>query len=285
MSRPLVERCSLNSLVGVGAAQRSSKLAKIGLHTVQDTHNIPPPFPALRRPYPSLPHWRTAARHLRATVEGEVLGNITFGGRRMMTCQISDGCKTTPCAFNFNAAMKNSTATGRRVLAYGEAKRGKYGARMIHRNIACAGRLNTPELQETLTPSIRPPGREAKATLRRKLTDPGAGLLDTCAIAELLPPELARGMIMSLPEALRTLHRPPPTLQLADLETGKHPAQRQRCEELLARQPPVCWRFARRRAAPTTLAKYQQHIPKTSCWRRCRLNPPARRRGWWQNRT
>ncbi|MGG2377164.1 ATP-dependent DNA helicase RecG, partial [Salmonella enterica] len=50
----------------------------------------------------------------------------------------------------------------------------------------------------------------------------------------LLPPELAQGM-MSLPEALRTLHRPPPTLQLADLETGKHPAQRRLIlEELLA---------------------------------------------------
>ena len=34
--------------------------------------------------------------------------------------------------FNFSAAMKNSLATGRRVLAYGEAKRGKYGAEMIH---------------------------------------------------------------------------------------------------------------------------------------------------------
>nr|VUD25531.1 ATP-dependent DNA helicase [Salmonella sp. NCTC 7297] len=38
-----------------------------------------------------------------------------------------------------------------------------------------------------------------------------------------------------MPEALRTLHRPPPTLQLADLETGKHPAQRRLIlEELLA---------------------------------------------------
>ncbi|MGQ7789075.1 hypothetical protein ACULNC_00750 [Shigella flexneri] len=32
--------------------------------------------------------------------------------------------------------------------------------------------------------------------------------------------------MMTLPEALRTLHRPPPTLQLSDLETGQHPAQR-----------------------------------------------------------
>lgn len=45
-----------------------------------------------------------------------------------------------------------------------------------------------------------------QATLR-KLTDQALDLLDTCAIAELLPPELLQGM-MSLPEALRTLHRP-----------------------------------------------------------------------------
>ncbi|MDI8799982.1 OB-fold nucleic acid binding domain-containing protein, partial [Salmonella enterica subsp. enterica serovar Montevideo] len=42
----------------------------------------------------------------------------TFGGRRMMTCQISDGSGIlTMRFFNFNAAMKNSLATGRRVLA------------------------------------------------------------------------------------------------------------------------------------------------------------------------
>lgn len=59
-------------------------------------------------------------------------------------------------------------------------------------------------------------------------------LLDTCAIAELLPPELSQGMI-SLKDALRTLHRPPPDMALADLESGEHPAQRRLImEELLA---------------------------------------------------
>ncbi|MGL6018185.1 MAG: ATP-dependent DNA helicase RecG, partial [Gibbsiella quercinecans] len=49
-----------------------------------------------------------------------------------------------------------------------------------------------------------------------------------------LPPELSAGLI-SLPQALHTLHRPPPDIQLADLEQGKHPAQRRLIlEELLA---------------------------------------------------
>lgn len=55
--------------------------------------------------------------------------------------------------------------------------------------------------------------------------------------------------MMSLPEALRTLHRPPPTLQLADLETGKHPAQRRLIlEELLAHNLSML-ALSRRRAA------------------------------------
>ena len=170
-----------------------------------------------------------------ATVEGEVLNcNISFGGRRMMTCQISDGSGIlTMRFFNFNAAMKNSLATGRRVLAYGEAKRGKYGAEMIHPEYRVQGDLSTPELQETLTP-VYPTTEGVKQATLRKLTDQALDLLDTCAIEELLPPELSQGM-MTLPEALRTLHRPPPTLQLSDLETGQHPAQRRLIlEELLA---------------------------------------------------
>ncbi len=151
-----------------------------------------------------------------------------------MTCQISDGTGIlTMRFFNFNAAMKNSLATGRRVLAYGEAKRGKYGAEMIHPEYRVQGDLSSPELQETLTP-VYPTTEGIKQATLRKLTDRALELLDTCAINELLPPELAQGM-MSLPEALRTLHRPPPTLQLIDLESGKHPAQRRLIlEELLA---------------------------------------------------
>ncbi|WP_348265584.1 OB-fold nucleic acid binding domain-containing protein, partial [Salmonella enterica] len=75
-------------------------------------------------------------------VEGEVLNwNISFAGGRMMTCQISDGSGILSMRFfNFNAAMKNSLATGLRVVAYGEAKRAKYGAEMIHPEYPLQGR-------------------------------------------------------------------------------------------------------------------------------------------------
>lgn len=231
MKGRLLDAIPLSSLTGVGAAQ-SSKLAKIGLVNVQDLLLHLP----LR--YEDRTQLYTIADLLPgiyATVEGEVLNcNVTFGGRRMMTCQISDGSGIlTLRFFNFSAAMKNSLATGKSVLAYGEAKRGKYGAEMIHPEYRVQGDLTSPALADTLTP-VYPTTEGIKQATLRKLTDQALELLDTCAIAELLPAELAQGM-MSLPEALRTLHRPPPTLQLADLESGQHPAQRRLIlEELLA---------------------------------------------------
>jgi len=231
MKGRLLDAIPLSSLTGVGAAQ-SSKLAKIGLVNVQDLLLHLP----LR--YEDRTQLYTIADLLPgiyATVEGEVLNcNVTFGGRRMMTCQISDGSGIlTLRFFNFSAAMKNSLSTGKRVLAYGEAKRGKYGAEMIHPEYRIQGDLSSPALADTLTP-VYPTTEGIKQATLRKLTDQALELLDTCAITELLPAELAQGM-MSLPEALRTLHRPPPTLQLADLESGQHPAQRRLIlEELLA---------------------------------------------------
>ena len=95
------------------------------------------------------------------------------------------------------------------------------------------GENSVTELQETLTPVYSTTEGIRQATLRN-LTDQALKLLETCAIAELLPPELSHGM-MSLPDALQMLHRPPPDMQLADLESGKHPAQRRLIlEELLA---------------------------------------------------
>ncbi len=231
MKGRLLDAVPLNALTGVGASQ-SEKLAKIGLHTVQDLLlHLPLRYEDRTQLYPIgelLPG-------IYATVEGEVLNcNITFGRRRMLVCQISDGSGIlTMRFFNFNAAMKNSLATGRRVLAYGEAKRGQHGAEMIHPEYRLQGDHDAPALQETLTP-VYPTTEGVRQATLRKLTDQALDLLDSCAIAELLPPELAQGL-MSLPEALRTLHRPPPSMKLSDLESGQHPAQRRLImEELLA---------------------------------------------------
>jgi ATP-dependent DNA helicase RecG len=135
--------------------------------------------------------------------------------------------------FNFNAAMKNSLAAGRRVTAYGEIKRGTIGAEIIHPEYRIQGENSEVVLQESLTP-VYPTTEGIRQATLRKLTDQALELLDTVPIAELLPEELSRSLI-PLPQALHLLHRPPPDIQLADLEKGHHPAQRRLImEELLA---------------------------------------------------
>ncbi|UNB79610.1 hypothetical protein MJK72_27920 [Klebsiella pneumoniae] len=179
--------------------------------------------------------------------------NIAFCERRMMTCQISDGTGIfTMRFFNSNAAMKNSLATGRIAYLRTVKPNGANTAReMIHPEYRVQGDLSSPELQETLTP-VHPTTEGIKQATLRKLTDQALELLDTCAINELLPPELAQGM-MSLPEALRapcTVHRQ--RLQLVDLESGKHPAQRRLIlEELLASTTSVRWPCAQVPCAST----------------------------------
>ena len=231
MQARLLDAISLNTLSGVGASQ-AEKLAKIGLYNIQDLlFHLPLRYEDRTKLYPIgdlLPG-------LHVTVEGEVIrSDIAFGRRRMLTCQITDGTGVlTLRFFNFNAAMKNSLSPGRRVKAYGEVKRGAHNAEIIHPEYRIQGDNSAIELEESLTPVYSTTEGVRQATLR-KLTDQALKLLDTCAISELLPPELSANLI-SLPEALRTLHRPPPNTQLTDLEQGKHPAQRRLIlEELLA---------------------------------------------------
>ena len=88
------------------------------------------------------------------------------------------------------------------MTAYGEIKRGNHGAEIIHPEYRIQGEASEVELQESLTP-VYPTTEGVRQATLRKLTDQALELLDTCAIAELLPPELSGGL-MSLPQALHT---------------------------------------------------------------------------------
>ncbi|MCG7368461.1 ATP-dependent DNA helicase RecG [Pantoea sp. ACRSH] len=231
MKGRLLDAIPLSTLTGVGASQ-AAKLAKLGLHTIQDLLlHLPLRYEDRTQLYAI----NDLLPGIWATVEGEVLqSDISFGRRRMLVCQISDGSGVlTMRFFNFNAGMKNSLAPGRRVTAYGEIKRGQRGAEIIHPEYRVQGEQSPVTLEETLTP-VYPTTEGIRQATLRSLTDQALTLLESVPIAELLPQELAQGLI-SLPEALRTLHRPPPDLRLSELEHGRHPAQRRLIlEELLA---------------------------------------------------
>lgn len=231
MKGQLLDAIPLTTLHGVGAGQ-AGKLAGIGLHTLQDLlFHLPLRYEDQTRLYTIT----DLLPGIYATVSGEVLRtDVVFGRKRMMTCQISDGTGIlTLRFFNFSAAMKNALATGKQVTVYGEIRRGKNGPEIFHPEYKVRQSDTSVELQETLTP-IYPTTEGVRQATLRKLLDQALELLDTCAINELLPPELTRSM-MSLPQALKTLHRPPADTQLAELESGQHPAlKRIVLEELLA---------------------------------------------------
>ncbi len=231
MDGRLLNTLPLSSLSGVGPAQ-SARLARLGLENLQDLLlHLPSRYEDRTRLYAI----NDVLPGMYVTVQGDVLScEIGFGRRRMLTCRIRDETgMITLRFFNFNAAMKNSLAPGRRITAYGEIRRGQLGAEIIHPEYHVLGELDQVALTASLTP-VYPTTEGIRQATLRNLTDQALKLLDTHPIAELLPAELSRGLI-SLPEALRTLHRPPPTISLADLEQGKHPAQRRLIlEELLA---------------------------------------------------
>ncbi|WP_413743015.1 ATP-dependent DNA helicase RecG [Sodalis sp. RH15] len=231
MEGRLLNAIPLNTLSGVGPAQ-AAKLSRLGLENLQDLLlHLPLRYEDRTRLYAI----GDVLPGMFVTVQGEVLGSdISFGRRRMLTCRVRDDSGLiTLRFFNFNASMKNSLAAGRRITAYGEIRRGQLGAEIIHPEYHILGDHSEVELAPALTP-VYPTTEGVRQASLRNLTDQALLLLDTYPIAELLPPELSRGLI-GLPEALRTLHRPPPDISLADLEQGKHPAQRRLIlEELLA---------------------------------------------------
>lgn len=233
MRGTLLDAIPLTSLNGVGETQ-AEKLNKMGLRTIQDLlFHLPLRYEDQTQLY-SISEVQPGNS---VTVSGEILQTkIAFGRKRMMTSQISDGSGTlTLRFFNFSNAMKNSLAVGKYVVAYGEIRRGNLGPEIIHPEYKIKPNADHIELQNTLTP-IYPTTEGIRQITLRKLIAQALTLLDTCAINELIPTPFNRGLI-SLPQAIQTLHRPPPDIPLDLLVKGRHPAQRRLIfEELLAHQ-------------------------------------------------
>ncbi|MDG6376878.1 ATP-dependent DNA helicase RecG [Glaesserella parasuis] len=231
MSQQLLDGVPLTALSGVGAAI-SEKLSRIGINNVQDLlFHLPLRYEDRTRITPIA----DVRPESFATVEGFVqLTEVQFGRRPILSTTISDGTsKITLKFFNFNAGMKNSLATGVRVKAFGEIKRGRFMAEIHHPEYQIIPGNQPLELAETLTP-IYPTTEGLKQASLRKLTDQALALLERVQVAELLPDEFNPHKY-SLKEALQLLHRPPPSVSSELLDKGEHPAQKRLIfEELLA---------------------------------------------------
>ncbi|NNN45762.1 MULTISPECIES: ATP-dependent DNA helicase RecG [unclassified Vibrio] len=227
----LLSAIPLTSLSGVGA-KVAEKLAKVGLHSVQDLlFHLPLRYEDRTRIYPII----KLHPGLWAAVQGKVMTVDThFGRKKMLTVKISDGNGTlTLRFFNFTAAMKNNFAEGKPIYAYGEIKRGHQGLEIIHPDYQFFTATQESVTETHLTP-VYPTTEGLRQTTLRNLTEQALSLLDKAAVDDLLPSGLYPDQL-TLAQALHTIHRPPAGLDLTLFDQGRHPAQlRLIMEELLA---------------------------------------------------
>lgn len=231
MNTQLLDGVPLTSLSGVGVAI-AEKLSRIGIQNVQDLlFHLPMRYEDRTRITPI----SDVRPESFATIEGYVQHTeVQFGRRPILSVTLSDGTsKIMLKFFNFNAGMKNSLATGVRVKAFGEIKRGRYMAEIHHPEYQIIRNNQPLALAETLTPIYSTTEGLKQASLR-KMTEQALAVLQNVQVAELLP-EQYNPHQYSLKEALALLHRPPPSVSAEVLEKGEHPAQKRLIfEELLA---------------------------------------------------
>ncbi|WP_323942815.1 ATP-dependent DNA helicase RecG [Aeromonas hydrophila] len=252
-----LDKISLDSLKGVGSKMQE-KLERLGLATVQDLlFHLPLRYEDRTQVWPigDLPPG------LHGAVEGEIQDTqLVMGRRRMLVCRISDGTGTgtlTLRFFNFTAAQKNSLSPGRLMRCFGEVRPGKYGLEMAHPEYKLLGEEQAGQTEEALTP-VYPTTEGLRQLTLRSLTDQALAQLDLYGVEELLPAGLYPQQI-DLAAALKLLHRPPPSVALALLESGQHPAQQRLVlEELLAHNLSV---LKVRAQAQTQLARALKPAP------------------------
>ncbi len=227
-----VAALSVSILKGVGPKVRE-KLARLGLTTVQDVlFHLPHRYQDRTKLTPIA----RARPGREAMITGEIeLADIVYRGRRSLVVRLADGTGHIHLRFfHFNAAQQNQLQRGARLRCFGEVRFGPTGFEMAHPEytVLAEGEQATPEA--TLTP-VYPATEGVHQLLLRRLTQQ---VLETYLdkIPEWLPPDtLAELNFTTLPEALSLVHRPPPGVDIAALESGRHPAQQRLAfEELLA---------------------------------------------------
>ena len=223
------------------------KLAKLGLHTVDDLLvHLPLRYEDETRVVPvAEAPWGEPVQ-----VEVTVLSSeVQFRPRRQLVVRACDASGELWLRFfSFYPNQKAMLAEGARIRAFGEVRSGFFGAEMVHPRFHAAGQ--DEPLPEGLTPIYPTTAGVGPATLRKVIAQAleGADLGDTVDEAtrqRLHLPGFAR--------SLKFLHAPPPGTALNALLSRNHPAWvRIKFDEVLAQQLSLrrAYRARREQGAP-----------------------------------
>ncbi len=221
----------ITQLHGLGP-QLAEKLARLDVHSAEDLlWHLPLRYRDLTRITPI----GALNLHSEALVEGTIRAcDVTFGRRRSLLCLIQDGSGTLALRFfHFSKAQQQQMQAGKKIRAWGEARRGASGLEMVHPEYRLLEHGEPPALAERLTP-VYPATEGLQQTRLRKLIEQALAKLQ--AVTDYLPAHLLpQRLHMSLHDALRYLHQPPTDAPVAQLQQGNHPTQQRLAfEEMLA---------------------------------------------------
>ncbi|MEZ5461397.1 ATP-dependent DNA helicase RecG [Dokdonella sp.] len=222
----------VGALAGVGPVLEAS-LQRIGLKRVQDLwFHLPLRYEDRTR--------LTPIRDLRIGESAQIEGVIEavergFRFRPQLRVVLSDDSHATLCLrfFSFRRSQVEQLTPGTRLRCFGQIRHGAHGPEIVHPQYQRVLSANAG-VEESLTPvypTTEGLGQKRIATLISQALD----RLPADADLELVPDALRRPLdLLSLREALLTVHRPPADADVSALTLGTHPAQRRLAfEELL----------------------------------------------------
>jgi len=231
----LLSEQPITSLKGVGEAL-ASKLARLHLYSVQDVlFHLPLRYQDRTRISPMGSLYPAQD----AVIEGQIQSaQQVQGRRRSLLVRLQDESGTISLRFyHFHPAQLASFKRGARLRCYGEVRSGASGLELYHPEYRLITGDEPIAAEQSLTP-IYPATEGVTQQRLRMLSDEALNRLSDQSLPDWLPDSLqSRYQLMPLAQALRYLHRPPPSADMQQLADGTHPArQRLAFEELLAHQ-------------------------------------------------
>ena len=206
---------------------------------------------------------------MEAVVVGQIeIADIGYGRRPSLLVQMADGTGALMLRFfHFNQTQRRSFQKGLWMHCYGEIRPGPHRMEIVHPEYRISKEQPTTPTEQSLTP-VYPATEGVGPNVIRRLVRQS---LQRCLpeLKELLPLDLLqKHRFMSIEEALKLVHQPPPGANTEALISGQHPAQqRLASEELLAHHLVLFQLKAQRvtQSAPVMIAenrKWQTLKPK-----------------------